>query len=480
MNRCVWSRRPSRTVTAAEPTGQPGAVHRGWVLVAMSGALAMTFIDETGVGVALSTIRRELHTSRLEVHWVMNAYMLTLAAFVAVGGRSSDLFGRRRVFTIGLVVFGLGSLACALAPDAVWLIGFRAAQGVGAALMIPTALAIVAQAYPPEQRGRAVGTYIGAASVFYVIGPLLAGALTQQVSWRLIFAINVPIAVAIWIISGLTVARDPGIARRERFDMAGLVTNAAGLGVLVMAIMQAPSWGWGSLPVVLLIAAAVALFAAFVVVERRPEPLFDLGILRSGTFSGAVAIVFLVYVVYLGLIVYLPLFLQHEAGLKPFGAGVALMLALAPIIFVAPVNGRIIDHTGARLPTVITGSAGVAAFVWLAVAASTHSLLLLVPALVLYGVSIPAAYNSAVTVAQNVVTDEQRGQASGIITSAAQAGAPIGVAMVGAVVVAVSGSQDYTTAGFQAGFLACAAASALIVVLAFTLPRTPHAARSAH
>jgi EmrB/QacA subfamily drug resistance transporter len=457
------------------PTSQPTTTHRGWLLAAMSGALAMTFIDETGVGVALATIRHELHASRLEAHWVMNAYMLALAALVAVGGRLSDLFGRRRVFTTGLIAFGTGSLLCALAPDPLSLIGWRTAQGVGAALMIPTALTIVSQAYPPEQRGRAVGKYIGAASVFYVIGPLLAGALTQHVSWRWVFGINVPIAVAVWIISSITVARDPRPVRRERFDMAGAVTNAVGLGALVTAIMQAPSWGWASLPVMALFVVAAALFAAFIGVERRqPMPLFDLAILRSGAFSGAVAIVFLVYVVYLGLVVYVPLFLQHEAGLRPFGAGLALMLALGPIIFVAPVNGRIVDHVGSRVPAIVTGAVAVAAFTWLAVAAPTRSLWLLVPALLLYGVSIPASYNSAVTVAQNVVTDEQRGQASGIITSAAQAGAPIGVAMVGAVVVAVSGSTDYTMAGFQAGFLACAATSALIVILAFTLPPTAH------
>lgn len=437
----------------------------------MSGALAMTFIDETGVGVALTTIRHELHASRLEVHWVMNAYMLTLAAFVAVAGRLSDLFGRRRVFTIGLVVFGAGSLLCALAPGVLWLTGVRAAQGVGAALMIPTALAIVSQAFPAEQRGRAVGTYIGAASVFYVIGPLLAGALTQHVSWRWVFGINVPIAVAVWIISRITVTNDAPQARRQRFDIAGTVTNAAGLAALVGAIMQASAWGWASWPIVALFVAAVTLFGVFIVVERRsPTPLFDLTMMGNRAFSGAVAIVFLVYLVYLGLIVYVPLFLQHELGVGAFRAGLALMLALGPIIFVAPVNGHVVDRVGARLPTVVSGVTGAAAFAWLAAAASTRSLWLLVPALLLYGVSIPAAYNSAVTVAQNVAADEQRGQASGIITTAAQAGAPIGVAIVGAVVVAVSGSQDYTMSGFQAGFLVCAITAALIVALAFTLP----------
>lgn len=450
------------------------AARRAWVLAAMSGALAMTFIDETGVGVALATVRRDLDASPVEAHWVMNAYMLSLAVFVAAGGRLSDLYGRRRVFTTGLIVFGCGSLASALAPDPAVLIIVRAAQGCGAALVIPTALAIVSQAYPPEQRGRAVGTYIGAASVFYVIGPLLAGALTQHVSWRWIFLINVPIAVAVLIITGISVERDPPVERRQRFDMVGLVTSAAGLGAVVVAIMQAPSWGWISLPVAVLIATAAIIFAAFVVVERRSTaPLFDLAILRSSAFAGAVAIIFIVYVVYLGLIVYLPLFLQHEAGLRPFTAGLALMVALGPIIFVAPVNGWIVDHVGARWPTVVAGVIGTAAFGWLAAAESTGSVLLLVPALLLYGVSIPAAYNSAATAAQNVVADEQRGQASGLITSAAQAGAPVGVAVVGAVVLAVSGSENYTREGFQAGFLVCAAMSALIGVLAFTLPRRP-------
>lgn len=448
--------------------------HRRWVLVAMSGALAMTFIDETGVGVALATIHRELHASRTGTHWVVNAYMLTLAAFVAVGGRLSDICGRRRTFVAGLVVFGLASLLSATAPDLALLITWRAVQGVGAALLIPTALAVVSQTFPPAERGRAVGAYIGAASVFYIIGPLLTGALIDRISWRAVFWINVPIACTVGLICTTTVPHDIRPGRRERLDLPGLVTNATGLAALVVALMQAPTWGWISLPAVLLYAAAVILFTAFTLIElRRRTPLFDLGILRDRVFSSAVAIVFLVYVVYLGLIVFAPLFLQHEVGLRPLVAGVALAVALGPIIAVAPVTGRVVDQVGARRPALVTALTGTVAFTWLTLAASAHSLPWIIPALLLYGISIPAVYNCAVIAAQNTVADAHRGQASGIITSAAQMGATIGIAVIGAVIAAVSGSADYTTAGFQAGFAACAVFSTLIALLALALPRAP-------
>ncbi|MFF7994674.1 MFS transporter [Kitasatospora xanthocidica] len=449
---------------------------RWWVLTAMSGALAMTFIDETGVGVSLATIRRELHASLTGVHWVMNAYMLSLAAFVGASGRLADVFGRRRVFAIGLVVFAAGSLLSATSPGLPTLVAWRAVQGLGAALLIPTALTIVAETFPPAERGRAVGTYIGAASVFYVVGPLVTGALTQEVSWRAVFWVNVPLACAVGVVSALAIAPDRPARRRERVDLVGLFTSAAGLGALVVALMAGPALGWDSPAVLVPAVGAVLLLAAFALAERRrPAPLFDLTLLSRGALACAAGIVFLVYVVYLGLIVFVPLFLQHEAGLRPFAAGLALTLALGPIIVVAPVNGRIVDRTGARRPAVVAALTALVSFTWLALAAPAHSFALLLPALLLYGVSVPALYNTAVTVAQNLVTDEQRGQMSGILGSAAQAGAAIGVAVIGAVVVAVSGSADYTTRGFQAGFGICAALSLALVQLAAALPRHPRA-----
>ncbi|MBV6701906.1 MFS transporter [Kitasatospora aureofaciens] len=449
---------------------------RWWVLAAMSGALAMTFIDETGVGVALATIRRELHTSPTGVHWVMNAYMLTLAALVAASGRLADVFGRRRVFAVGLVVFGAGSLLSATAPGLPLLVAWRAVQGVGAALLIPTALTIVAGSFPPAERGRAVGTYIGAASVFYVVGPLVTGALTQEVGWRAVFWVNVPLACAVGVVAALAVAPDPPVRRRERLDVVGLLTDAAGLGALVVALMEGPALGWASPAVPALGAGAVLLLAVFVLAERRrTAPLFDLTLLRRGPLACAVGMVFLVYVVYLGLIVFVPLFLQHEAGLRPLAAGLALTLALGPIIAVAPVNGRIVDRSGARRPALVAALTALVSFAWLALAAPAHSFPLLLPALLLYGVSIPAVYNTAVTVAQNLAPDAQRGQVSGLLGSAAQAGAAIGVAVIGAVVVAVSGSADYTTAGFRAGFGLCAVLSLVLVPLALALPRRPPA-----
>jgi EmrB/QacA subfamily drug resistance transporter len=457
------------------------SARRSWVLVAMSGALAMTFVDETGVGVVLDTIQRDLGASATAAHWVMNAYLLALAALVGLGGRLSDLFGHRRVFLVGLGAFSVASALSGAAPGEGALIAARALQGAGAALLIPTTVPILTDVFPPLERPRAIGLYIGGGSVFYLVGPLLAGVLTDAVGWRLVFWINLPLALAVATLTLRAVPPDPRVDRaaaraapapRPRVDLAGAATLALGLGALVGALMAAPDWGWGAPGTIAMLALAPVALVAFVLVESRQRaPLFDVALLRAPVFAAAVAVVFLVYVAYMGLVVFGPLLLQRDAGMSAAQAGLALVLAFGPIAVTAPLAGRLVTRIGPRIPAVAGAGLGVACFAWLAVAAGEGTFAAIAPALPLFGLSIPITYSTAVAIAQNAAPEDARGEASGWVVTAAQAGAAVGVALLGALLLGISPGSGYATAGFRAVFVACAAAAAVILVLALPLTR---------
>ena len=458
--------------------GAQGSSTRRWALAVSSAALAMTFVDETGVGVALATMRRALHTRGSDTHWFVNGYMLALAALVAVGGRLSDRFGHRRVFLAGLAGFAVGSAMSSTAPDAGFLIAARVVEGAGAAMLVPTTLALLTDAFAPEERGRAVGIYIGVASLFYVIGPLTSGALTQFVSWRALFWVNLPACAGIALVTVVRLPHTRSRPGREPVDVAGLIGLALALGAIVSAAMVAPSWGWDAAGTLGLLAAGLATLVVFVLAERaNPKPLFDLKLLAIRRFSAAAAIIFLVYFVYLGVVVFVPLFLQHEARARPFEAGAALVAALGPIVVAAPLAGRLADRFGPRRPAIASALASIASFTWLALALSAHDLIALVPALVLYAFSVPMLYTISAAASQNAAPERQRGQASGITATAAQAGAAVGVAVLGAIVVEIAGHRDYSTAGFRAAFLTCAALGAVMAALAWMLPAHGEAAR---
>ena len=312
-------------VVVSEP---PTRSVRRWALVVTSAALAMTFIDETGVGVALATMRRTLHAYGSEAHWFVNGYMLVLAAFVAAGGRSSDLFGHRRVFLAGLAGFAAGSALSSAAPDAGFLIGARMVQGAGAAMMVPTALGAAHRRLRARgARSRHRDLHRRRGSVSYVFGPIAAGALTQFISWRALFWVNLPIVVVIAIIATTRLPDVRPTTTALKFDWFGLLGLAGSLGALVTGVMVAPSWGWDSAGTLGLLVAGLLILVVFVLAERAiQQPLFDLALFADRRFSAAIAIGFLVYFVYLGIVVLVPLFLQHEVHLgppPPAGVGVA-------------------------------------------------------------------------------------------------------------------------------------------------------------
>src|SRR5947209_8173154 len=248
-------------------------------------ALFMMMLDNTVVNVSLPSIQRDLHASLSALEWTINAYTLTLAVLLITGGRLGDIFGRRKIFMIGVVVFGVSSAIIGLSPNGGILVAFRAVQGIGAAFMMPATLSIITQTFPPEQRGMAIGTWAGVSAMALAIGPVFGGFLTQSVSWRAIFFINPPIAlVAIAVTLFATrETRDETVDRSV--DYAGIITLTASLTALVLALIEGNSWHWGSARIMALFAVAIVGLAAFVQIELRTRaPMVNFSFFRSRSF----------------------------------------------------------------------------------------------------------------------------------------------------------------------------------------------------
>src|ERR1700690_1272708 len=235
-----------------------------WTLAAVAFGLFMIMLDNTVVNVALPSIERDLHVSIESLEWIVTAYALTFAALLITGGKLADMFGRRRIFMIGIVIFTLSSLACGLAPSAGFLIGARAVQGIGAALMNPATLSIITATFAPRERGQAIGIWAGVSAMALAIGPLVGGLIVDNINWNWIFFINVPVGIVGLVVSQLVIKESRDTSHEQSIDLPGLATSAAGLFALSYALIEGNQRGWGSPEIIGLFAAAAVLLGAFV------------------------------------------------------------------------------------------------------------------------------------------------------------------------------------------------------------------------
>ena len=320
-----------------------------WTLAAVGFGLFMIMLDNTVVNVALPTIQRELGAGLSQLEWIVSGYALTFAALMLTGGKLADLFGRRRVFVIGLAVFSGSSLACALAPSAGFLIGARVVQGGGAALMNPATLSIISAAFPPRQRGTAIGIWAGVSALALAIGPLVGGLLTEHVGWSAIFYVNVPIGLLAIAASFLLIDESKDTTDDQRPDLPGLLASAVGLFALTYGLIEANTYGWGSGRILGAFALAAAALAAFVLLERlQRAPMLDLRLFRDRTFAGANLLLLLVALAMFGVFFFLSLYLQNVLGYSPVKAGAAFLPLTALIMVIAPLAGRLSDRRGSR------------------------------------------------------------------------------------------------------------------------------------
>lgn len=324
--------------------------HKWWTLLAVSIATFMLLLDVTVVNVALPEIQTELGASFNELRWVIDAYALTLAATMLIFGSLGDRLGRRRVFTVGLTLFSLSSLVCGLAWSPVALDVLRGVQGLGGAAMLSTSLALIAAAYEGRDRNTALAVWGATTAGAVAIGPLIGGALVEAFSWEAIFFVNVPIGLltALLVARGVPESRDPSAT--GRLDVAGLLTGAGAMTLLILALFRGNDEGWGSGLIVALFAGAALLLAAFVAIERRADqPQLDLSLFRKPTTIGASLAILAIAISVFAMLTFLVLYIQNGLGYSPLETGVRLFPLTVASFFFAAIAGRLADRVPLRL-----------------------------------------------------------------------------------------------------------------------------------
>jgi EmrB/QacA subfamily drug resistance transporter len=413
--------------------GQPKTL----ILAAMIFAVSMTFIDQTIVSIAAPNIQAELGLTSTGVQWAVNAYLLTLAAFFAFGGRLADTVGHTRMVVIGVVVFAGASALCGLTPTGgiaeAWLIAFRALQGVGGALMFPAALAIVVQTFPLHERGRALALFFGIAGGLTAIGPALGGFLTQW-TWRAIFWVNVPVAVAALILTAL--AKPKTDFKPARMDYRGLVLIAAGAGLSVFGFQQSAVWGWHDPVIWLSIVGGLALLVVFVLVEARTEsPLIDVRIFKIRPFFVENVVLGIAMLAFVPVFFYASEYAQISLAKSASGASLVLLYFFLGFVTAAQIGGRMLDRIGAKRPVVI---GCVLAAVGFGVWAGKVTNLQLGPqiwCIVLAGAGMGFMLGPASTDAVNRASRLSYGEATGITQTVRNYSASLGFAILGTILV---------------------------------------------
>jgi EmrB/QacA subfamily drug resistance transporter len=411
---------------------------RWWTLAAMCFALFMVMLDNTVVNVSLPSIQRDLHASLSALEWTVNAYTLTFAVLLVTGGRLGDIFGRRKMFLFGVVVFGISSAAIGFAPTDTALVAFRAIQGIGAAFMMPATLSIITQAFPAHQRGTAIGTWAGVSALALAIGPVVGGLLTEYVSWRAIFFINPPIAVIAVAVTLFAAreSRDETVGRSV--DFAGIATLTVGLTALVLALVEGNSWHWGSPRVITLFVVAAVALAALVPIERRVKnPMIDFSFFRSRTSAGANMVGFIVSFAMFAQFFFMTLYMQNVLHYSPLQTGIRFLPSTVVIIVVGPLAGRLTDRVGPR-PLMTLGLVVVAAAIFIQSHVTIHSGYgLLLPGFILMGLGMGMVMSPMSTAAMNAVDRTKAGAASGVLSMSRMVGSTFGVAVMGALVTTI-------------------------------------------
>ncbi len=404
-----------------------------WTLAAMCFALFMIMLDNTVVNVALPSIQRDLHASISSLEWTVNAYTLTFAVLLVTGGRMGDIFGRRTMFLGGVIVFALSSAMIGFAPTQELLVIGRAVQGVGAAFMMPGTLSIISDAFPPEERGRAIGTWAGVSGLALAIGPVVGGALTEYVSWRAIFFLNLPVAagaVAITLFAARN-SRDETVDRS--IDFPGIAALSIGLTALILALIEGNRWGWSSGRIVGLAIATVVGAVAFAVIEtRRRVPMVDFTFFKSRTFAGANIVAIVISFAMLAQFFFMALYMQNILGYSALQAGVRFLPSTLMVITIAPIAGRLADRIGPK-PLMLAGLSLLAVSLFLQSQISdTSGYGTLLPGFVILGIGIALTMSPMSTAAMNAVDVTKAGVASGVLSMGRMVGGSLGVAVTGA------------------------------------------------
>jgi EmrB/QacA subfamily drug resistance transporter len=456
-----------------------GTATARWVLTAAILGSGVAGLDATVVGIALPAIGKEFGVGVDALQWVSTAYLLTLAGLLLLGGMLGDRLGRRRVFVVGVVWFGVASALCGVAPGALTLILARGLQGVGAALLTPGSLAILQASFAEEDRPRAIGAWSGLGGVATAIGPFLGGWLIAAVSWRLVFFINIPLCLAVVLISVRHVPESRAPGPHGPLDLAGAVLVTGGLTGLTYGLIEGPVRGWTAPAVLVPLAVGALLLAAVVPVERRAaEPLLPPLLFRSLQFSAANAVTFVVYAALGGVLFLLPVVLQQVSGYSPLLAGAALLPVTLIMLLLSSRSGALAARIGPRLqmsvgPVVI--AAGLLLLLRIQVGGGRYVADVL-PAMLVFGLGLAINVAPLTSTAMNAAPAEHAGVASAVNNDVARAAGLIAVAVL-PVVSGITGESylhpEQLAAGFRTAVLISAAACVLGGVLAALTIRNP-------
>jgi len=426
---------------------------------------SMAFIDSSAVNLAVPVIQQRIGGDLSAAQWIVNAYALMLGALVLAGGAAADRYGRKRVFLVGVALFAVASAACGLSPNLPALIAARAAQGVAAAILTPASLALLGASFEDKARGQAVGVWAGASGLMSAMGPVLGGWLVQAVSWRAVFAINLPLAaIALWLVAGH--ARESHGERAGPLDWPGALAATAGLGALTWALTEAPKRG-GEAVVWAAGAAGVLLLIGFLGIEARAKsPMMPLGLFRSVRFSGLNGLTLLLYAAFGGALFLLPFELIRAHGFAPAAAGAALLPLSLGLAALSPVSGRIASRLGARTMLLAGGllvAAGFALLAWRAGEASYWTGAF--PGLVFVALGLGTAVAPLTDAILGAVPPEREGAASGINNAVARVAGLLAVALAGFVLGGVD--PQSIAGGYRIAMLAAAAGAAAAGALGF-------------
>jgi EmrB/QacA subfamily drug resistance transporter len=440
---------------AARPTRSP------WVILAvLCLGLFMILLDGTIVNIAIPHIQTAFDTSFSNIEWVMNAYILAFAVLLVTMGRFGDLWGRRKLFVGGMVLFTLGSLACGLAPSIYLLIAFRVVQGIGGAAMMPSTLSIIASVFPADKRGAAMGVWGGVSGLASGLGPVLGGIIIQYVtwpsaagSWRWIFLVNIPVGIVGVVLALRLVPESKNPTAVQTLDLPGVGLISTALFCLTFALIEGQTYGWTSATILGLFAGAIVAFAVFYWREHRvSQPLIDFSLFRSLNFAAGNATGLLLSAAMMGAFFTIPIFLQSVLGFSAIKAGLVMAPMSVVILFAAPVAGILSDRVGSKW--IVAAGMFILAFGlgWMAglvpgvdkISPSTTSLSLLVPFL-LSGIGIGLAVAPVTSAVMATAPKDRVGNASGVLSTMRQVGSLMGIAILGAVL------QNQVTANITTG-----------------------------
>jgi EmrB/QacA subfamily drug resistance transporter len=440
------------------------------VLVICCSSLFVVSMDVTIVNLALPSIQADLGASVTSLQWTIDAYTLTLASLLLLAGSIADRVGRKRVFRVGLVLFGVGSLLCSIAPSAGALVGFRVVQAVGGAMMNPVAMSIIVSVFTdPRERARAIGAWASVVGLSMALGPLVGGALVNSVGWRSIFWLNVPV-VLLAVAAATRWVPESRSPHPRRLDPVGQVLVAVLLGGATFAIIEGPAQGGASAAVLVAAVAAVLALVALVPWElRRPEPLIDPRFFRSVPFAGATLVAVCAFACLSGFLFVNALYLQTARGYSPLHAGLLTLPMAAALAVVPTVSGRLVGTRGARIPLFVGGVGLALAGTVLLFLRTDSPLWLPLTAYVLFGIGFGMVNPPITNTAVSGMPAAQAGVASAVASTSRQVGAALGVAVIGSLVTSsvVGPLASGLAEASHAGWVVVVGCGIAVVVLAF-------------